>query len=253
MSAARLPILTYHAIQDAPGPVFTPPAVFESHLAALREAGYSTVRASDVIAWLRGEANLPERSVVLTFDDGYESLYAEAWPRLRAHGFTGMVFVIADYCGKSNRWPGHHASIPTAPLLSWDQIGEMAASGDWELGAHTRSHPVLTQLSAGQAEDEIAGSKQLIAQHTGAQARVFAYPYGAYNSGVEAVVKRHFEAAATVRLGFIRRQSDPYRLARIDSYYLTPGMIGKMGTLSFLLYLTGRALLRGVRRLVSPL
>jgi peptidoglycan/xylan/chitin deacetylase (PgdA/CDA1 family) len=194
---------------------------------------------------------LPEDALVITFDDGYESVYHEAWPRLRARGFTATVFLISDYCGRDNRWPGQPASVPQAPLMTWEQATALAAGG-CELGAHTRSHPALPALPPHQAEEEILTSQQIIQARTGRAARVFAYPYGAVDAAVVERVRPHFDGAVGTRLGLVRPGSDPYRLARVDAFYLTPGWIPRMRGFLFQRYLDVRQAMRSLRRRLRP-
>ena len=83
-----------------------------------------------------------ERTCVVTFDDGYETVYREAFPVLEELGFTATVFLITGYCGKQNSWPGHVSPVGEQLLLSWTQIEEMARH-HIEFGSHTVTHPDL--------------------------------------------------------------------------------------------------------------
>lgn len=242
-----IPIITYHAVGDGPPPLWTPARMFESHLAAFAAHGLRTVTLEAAITLLRDRPTLPTDVIVITFDDGYESIYREAWPRLRAYGFGATVFLISGYCGRDNRWPSQPASVPTAPLLRWDQVSAMAEAG-CEFGAHTRSHPSLPTLSPAEAEDELKGSKQEIETRIGQAVRTFAHPYGATSAGVQDMVRHYFDVAVSTELGLAHRQSDPYWLPRLDSYYLTPGMIAHLHSRSFRWYLKLRQLARSLRR-----
>jgi len=246
-----IPIITYHAIGDFPSPLFTKASVFEAQLAALAEAGYQTVSLTAVINWLNGDQQLPEKSIVLTFDDGYQSVYTEAWPRLKAYGFTATVFLITDYCGQDNQWPGQSASTPKQPLMSWAQAKEMAEEG-CEFGAHTCTHQPLPLLTTSQIEAEIAGSQSVVREQTGQSVRIFAQPYGASNAIVDGIVKQHFDGAVSTRLGMVAQRDDPYILARIDAFYWNPSLIPRMQNPLFKLYLNLRQTLRTIRRLVRP-
>ncbi|MCI0578387.1 MAG: polysaccharide deacetylase family protein [Chloroflexi bacterium] len=252
MPLKRIPILTYHAVEEVASPLFTPPSVFESHLASLATAGYQAVSLATLLAWLKEPAHLlPARPVAFTFDDGYASVYTTAWPRLQAHGFSATVFLVTGYCGRDNRWPGQPAGMPVRPLLTWEQAGRLAAAG-WELGAHTRSHAPLPALGLDQAEEEIAASQQAIQVHTGHPARVFAYPYGATNPAVAGLVRRYFDGAASVRLGLVSAGSEPYALSRLDAYYFRPGLAPHLDRPLFHHYLRLRQGLRAARRRWRP-
>ncbi len=251
MSLPQVPILTYHGLDEAASPLFISPAKFEAQLAALADRGYKTIPLAVVLDKLRHGEPFAENSVVITFDDGYESVYREAWPRLRAFGFTATVFLITDYCGRDNRWPGQPAWVPTRPLLSWTQIETLGAEG-CEFGAHTCTHPALVNLELGAARDEIILSQQIIHDHTGQLARVFAYPYGAVNSQIHEIVHQHFDGALGTRLGLVQTQSNPYALERVDAYYLQSNPMLPLDRRSFQVYLKWRQVLRDTRRWFSP-
>ncbi len=214
---------------------------------ALVQAGYESVSLSAVCRWLNGEDELPARPVVITFDDGYASVYEEAWPLLQTLGLQATLFLIAAYCGKDNQWPSQPAFIPRRPLLTWEQAAEMA-SGGCELGAHTCTHPPLPTLDAGAAMREIRGSQEAIVARLGVRPNFFAYPYGQTNPALTTAVRRHFQGAVSTRLGLATSQSDPYLLERIDAYYLSPRWIKRMQHPLFRAYLQARRLLRAVRR-----
>lgn len=216
-------------------------------MAALASCGYQTVSLAALLDWLLHSQPLPEKAVLITFDDGYESVYQEAWPHLRARGFGFTVFLITDYCGRDNQWAGQPASVPVQALMSWQQVADLAAEG-CEFGAHTRSHPPLPRLQAAQIEQELLGSKQQIEAQIGQKVRFFAAPYGATNVQVNHLIKRHFEGAVGTRLGVVRPKSNPYTLARIDAYYLTPSMISWFDHPAFHAYLYLRERSRTIRR-----
>jgi peptidoglycan/xylan/chitin deacetylase (PgdA/CDA1 family) len=242
-----IPIITYHALGEAKSPVFTAVSRFEEQLAALTEAGYKSVSLGKVIEWLGGEAEMPVNGIVLTFDDGYESVFSQARPLMAKYGFAGTIFVISDYCGRNNQWPGQMRGIPERPLMGWEQLGALAAEG-WELGSHSRTHPNLSQLGHGQLEDEITGSQEKIFTQTGIKTRLFAQPYGKTNQEVDQIVRERFAGAVNTRLGLVREGNSSYHLPRIDAYYLGDFLIKLLNTPTGSIYLSLREGLRQVRR-----
>ncbi|MFQ5615894.1 MAG: polysaccharide deacetylase family protein [Anaerolineales bacterium] len=259
-------ILTYHAISTAKSPVCIAPDVFESHLAALAQSGWVSVSLSEVLDWLefgtlqsadvihpgdRHDCGPSSKAVAITFDDGYASVYHQAWPRLKAWGFGATLFVITGRCGRDNRWPGQPGSMPTLPLLDWDQLGELGSDG-FEFGAHTHTHPPLTEIPLGQAEDEIARSKEILAARTGQPVPVFAPPYGATNKPVQDLISQYFCGSATTELGVVRMGADPCRLKRLDAFYFTQGRLPWLEHPLFDNYLKIRQILRTLKRRVRP-
>jgi peptidoglycan/xylan/chitin deacetylase (PgdA/CDA1 family) len=95
----------------------------------------------------------------------------------------------------------------------------MSAAGI-TFGSHTRTHPDLTRLPTSVVEEEMAASKRVIEDATGLPVLLFAYPYGAYDARAQALASTHFRMACSTRLGFVRPESDPFALERIDVYYV---------------------------------
>jgi peptidoglycan/xylan/chitin deacetylase (PgdA/CDA1 family) len=239
-----IPIITYHAIGDGPRPLWVSVGDFEAHLDAYKKAGYQTISLASLVDSLGRD--LPENALVITFDDGYESVYSLAWPRLRAAGLGGTVFLVTDYCEQTNKWPGQSADVPPAPLLGWKQVLEMANEG-CEFGAHTRTHPHLMRATRQEVLEELVSSRDRIQSVTGRAADMFAYPYGETDRGTTDLVSQHFRGAVGTRLGVVKQGSSPFLLPRIDAYYLTPSLIRQMKNLSFRAYLEGRQYLRWFR------
>ena len=112
-----------------------------------REAGFTTLTLSELASALAGDARrLPERPVVLTFDDGFADFHRAALPLLRRYGFTATVFVTTGWIADAGR---HAAGRSPGRMLCWSQIREAAAAGV-EIGAHSHRHPQLDQIAAEQ-------------------------------------------------------------------------------------------------------
>jgi peptidoglycan/xylan/chitin deacetylase (PgdA/CDA1 family) len=213
--------------------------------------GYKSISPSDLLAHLQHRTVLPDRAFVITFDDGYRSVHEVARPIVQKYGFTAALYLVSSYCGRDNRWPSQPASVPTAPLMTWEQVSALAAEG-WEVGAHTRSHPPLPSMPIDAAEQEIHLSRRAIEKRTGLPARTFAYPFGAVSDPVRAIVRRHFDGAFGTRLDLAGPESDPFELPRVDGFYLSPGAIKAIGLASFRTYLRMRQSLRSLRRRRRP-
>jgi peptidoglycan/xylan/chitin deacetylase (PgdA/CDA1 family) len=246
-----VPIVTYHAVGDVPNVLWTRTKDFEEHLATFARHGLKTISLGQLADLLARRKPLPKDSFVITFDDGYESVYNDAWPLMKKYGFTATVFLITDFMGKDNHWPGQPPAVPKANLLTWQHVAELAKDG-WEFGPHTRSHVALSTVTPAIAVEQLSSSQAAITEHTGQPAKVFAYPYGDTNQSVVDIVKQYCNSAVGTSLGLADVNSNPYLLPRIDSYYLTPGWIAAIHSSRFKQYLKLRQALRTVRRLVYP-
>jgi peptidoglycan/xylan/chitin deacetylase (PgdA/CDA1 family) len=245
---SQISILTYHALDDSGSIVSTSPGVFQAQMRYLSEAGFNVVSFGEVVAHLNEGRPLPARTVAISFDDGYKSVYTEAFPVLRQYGFTATVFLIADYCGKYNDWPGNLPSLKRLPLLSWSEIKEMQKYGI-EFGAHTMTHPDLTRLAEWRVDYEMRQSKCTIQDHLGEEVVVFAYPYGKYNRSVKETARKHFRGACSTQLGRIDGRSDVYLLNRVDVYYLSrPGLFRRLPRNDLAAYLKIRQALRNLKQ-----
>ena len=184
---ARVPILMYHEIApptQTHSRLAVSPENFAAQLGYLRGAGFTTLTAAELSARLttRGRP-LPDRPIVLTFDDGYADFHSRAMPVLAQHGFTATLFVTTG-------WEQDADMRRSAPgrMLNRSQLAEVAASGI-ELGAHTRSHPQLDQLPELLVRDELCGSKRWLEDEIGWAVPGLAYPFG-YSSALVRRVAR---------------------------------------------------------------
>ena len=177
-------------------------------MARLHEGGYQTLRLMEASDFLRRGAPFPERSFVITFDDGYQSVFDEAFPVLEGCGMSATVFLTVGEKGGSssrNRLP----SLTGRVMLSWEEIKEMQQSG-MDFGAHTLTHPDLTRVPFDRVKAEVYDGKSMIEDALGTQVTSFAYPYGRYNDRVRDVVREHFGCACSDKLGLVRQGSDLY-------------------------------------------
>lgn len=177
-------VLMYHMVREhQPGTRFNKlrvkPAEFARQVRWLAANDFTFVFASQLFS---GES-LPERSVCLTFDDGYEDNLANADPVLSESGARATLYLVTDRSGGwSSKKKAHHADdeLAAEPKLSDDQVREMLASGRWELGGHTATHANLTALPDEEARREVSKARDSIPDRFDVQPATFAYPFGIY-------------------------------------------------------------------------
>ena len=219
-NSSTLPILMYHGVDVLLSVVTLHPDRFRWQMEWLHRHGYSGISLGDLVRCMIAGESFPERSVVLTFDDGYQSLYTEAFPVLIQYGFSATVFLVAGFCDKDNRWGSQPHNIPTMKLLTWGQIDEMARFGI-EFGSHTLTHPYLDQLPPDALHDEIVLPKMILEDKLSRPVTVFAYPYGRYSKSAKDLVSSTYEAACSTRQGLTHPNSDRYMLERVEISYLS--------------------------------
>lgn len=215
--SVSLPVLTFHAVDDLPSVISFSPKVFRRAMSRLYENGYRTMSLPDAANFLREGKPFPERCFAITFDDGYQSVFDEAFPVLRQYGMSATVFLTVGKKSES----GHGGRLPSLegrPMLSWNEIREMRYYGI-AFGAHTLTHPDLTKLSFEQAEIEIYESKAIIEDALNTPVMSFAYPFGRYDDQSRRIAEKHFACACSDRLGLVTAGSDLYTLERVEAYY----------------------------------
>ncbi len=245
-----LPILTFHDLKDQSSVISFPPALFRRGMAKLYENGYRTLSLLEAVDCLRQRKPFPHRSFVITFDDGYESVYEQAFPALQDYRMTATIFLTVGERGKVK--PGERLpSIEGRSMLNWHEISEMKQWG-MTFGAHTLTHPDLTRLTPDRVETEICDSKAMIEDTLSAPVTTFAYPYGRYDARSRELVQKHFVCACSDRLGLVAVGKDPYTLKRVDAYYLRmEKMFDLMLTGLFPWYIRALSIPRGIRRFIQ--
>ena len=218
-----VPVLMYHEIArpaETTSRLAVPPDAFAEQLAYLHGEGFRTVTVAELQAVLAGGAGpLPDRTVVLTFDDGYEDFHRRAMPLLDRYGFTATVFVTTGWIQDAGA-----LSAPRRPgrMLSWSQIEEAAHAG-FEVGAHSRTHPQLDQLAGRLLREELHSSKAQLEDKLGSRVAGLAYPFGYYSAKVRETARvLDHDYACAVRNVIMNPGSDPLALPRLTIRKSTP-------------------------------
>lgn len=247
----KIPILTYHSIDKSGSVISTAPEVFRRQMQYLSENGYKAVTLNEFISSLSEDKTPFLKTVVLTFDDGFQNFFSEAFPVLEKYGFRATVFLVTEFCGKNNDWAGNPPDLPSSKVLSWEEIRQLHRLGI-EFGGHSRTHPDLTKVSDSRVESEIVESKAVIENALGSEVTTFAYPFGKFNPTVKQKVEKSYKAAVSTNLGKVRAGSDFFSLERVDTYYLSnPKIFNRLSSHSFDGYLSFRQIMRDFKALVT--
>jgi len=208
---AHVAILMYHYISINPRwpldiirtRLSVTPRAFAAQLNYLRQTGYTTITLDDLVHALRDDVALPERPIILTFDDGYQDFYDNAYPLLRRFNDRATIYIITGKVG--------HAGY-----MTWDELRKLAKSPLITIGAHTRTHPDLRALTAQRSWNELEGSKADLEGELGRPVRHFAYPSGEYNQTVlDQVAELGFATAVTTREGLSETRNQLLTLMRV--------------------------------------
>ena len=159
----------------------------------------------------RLDAGNASPSFVLTFDDGFEEVYRNAWPLLRARGLPFTVYLASAYVKAPLVWEGATATGPAGRGLSWPQLSEMLASGLCTIGNHTHRHVRPEELS----EADLDACSDTVERHLGVRPRHFTYPWGVRVPAMEPALRARFRSASTAELGRNLPGVDPMRLRRV--------------------------------------
>lgn len=207
----KVPILMYHYVSEPPPgsdiyrtDLSVTPDSFRQQMAFLSENGYTPVDLYTLSLAIVNQATLPEKPVILTFDDGYLDMYDHVFPVLQEYGFTGTFFIISDYIDQEREG-----------YMTWDMVTEMAQAGH-RIESHSKTHPDLSQKSRDGLIYEILGAQETIAAHTGTRPRYFCYPGGTYNDETIAVLKElDYWGAVTTQNGTWHGFDDRFEWRRV--------------------------------------
>ncbi|GAA4610366.1 peptidoglycan/xylan/chitin deacetylase (PgdA/CDA1 family) [Actinoplanes octamycinicus] len=203
-TSGLVPVLLYHSVsatrRDDPWQVSADD--FRADMTAVVASGRTPLTATRYAAALRGEAELPARPVLITFDDGFADFADEALPILTGLGLPATLFVTTGWIG-------------TTGMLSAAAIGDLAAAGPVEIGAHSVTHPHLDLLGRRAARDEAGASRGALEDLLGRPVTAFAFPHGSHRRQTVAAVRAAgFAAAFAVKNALSHRADDPFAIAR---------------------------------------
>lgn len=208
----KVPILMYHDIElNDPRydrtdvevrPYVLPASRFEEQMRSLTEQRYHVISLEDFVFSVKGGRPLPEKSVIITFDDGHISNYLKAYPILKKYGLKAVFFIVTGFVDK----PG---------MLTWEQIREMADDG-MEIGSHTVTHSPPAKLTRDELIYELKESKRILEERLGREVKWVSSPTGYYNKAIETIAKDlGYQAVCIGKFGVNGMNCDLFSLKRI--------------------------------------
>ena len=210
------PILEYHMVTENPRPdakpYVVPPEDFAAQLDYLAAEGYTTITPQDYARARKGKQQLPDKPIILTFDDGYEDNWRVVLPMLEERGMKAVFYMVTNSIGQ----PGY---------LTWDNLFDMERRG-MEIGSHTANHLPLTTLSPEKQREELRLSKLMLEWKGMKTIYSFSYPNGAYDDGIVAMLaEEEYLTAVTGEAGLNTLETNPYLLRRVN---IPPPHFGRM-------------------------
>jgi len=197
-----VPVLMYHSISTIPGnSLGVPVKQFTEEMEWLHRENYHSLSLEEFYQALANKTPIPEKSILLTFDDGYSDNYSSAWPILHQFGLSATFFIVTNSVG-----PG---------MMSWDQINDLARQGN-SIGSHTVHHLDLSMLSNKQQENELGNSKQEIVNHLDISVQALCFPSGRYNkTTLELMSKQGYKLGFTTHPGKVHLGDELLTLKRM--------------------------------------
>jgi peptidoglycan/xylan/chitin deacetylase (PgdA/CDA1 family) len=197
------PIIFYHHVVqgDPPNIYCVSTDAFTEQMDYLQSNGYTVIPISLLVTAIKVGADLPDRPIVISFDDGNADIYDNAFPIMQKYGFTGTLYLVVNYLDQDT-------------FLSTDQVVEMQNAG-WEIGSHSMSHPDL----AGMQNDisyQVVNSKKYLAKTFNAPIDTFAYPFGETDPDISSAVANEYTAAVGLGNSYTHTKADLFYLQRIE-------------------------------------
>ena len=221
-SERALPVLMYHSISDDPeagvSPYYkttTSREAFEMHVCRLSERGYQSVDLAEGLRLLNTKVPTTTKPVVITFDDGFRDFYDLAFPILKKHGQTAVMYLPTALIA------GNRRSFKGRECMTWNEVRELREQGVW-FGSHTVSHPKLYELSWREIEEELAHSKEHLERELNEEITGFAYPFAFPRQDqrftdkfTQLLRQLGYRNCATTVVGRIRPGEDPFCTKRL--------------------------------------
>lgn len=193
----------YHEVNDLlANSLYLSVKDFTAHLTYFEQAGITPISMQQLYDHWTSGTPLPDKPIVLTFDDGYRTMYTTVYPLLKERGWSGTFFCITN-----SRWSDN--------FLSANMIVEMAANG-MEIGSHTLSHVELHNLSGKKLRSELSDSRSILSDFTGKEINMLCYPAGRYSEETKSAANEAgYLCAVTTNNGFASKSQGMYALKRI--------------------------------------
>lgn len=233
LNETGVPILMYHSVEDTAHSdeykhLYVTKKQFTGQMRDLRRRGYNPITFDQLAGWRSSTAELPDKPILITFDDGYATLERNVHPLLVELNFPYTVFVVTSLAGKASTWVASEGLTPW-PIMSWETMTRLSQDGQVSFQPHTCSHPHLAQVPLSNARSEITECRSRMEDCFQSAMDTLCYPFGDFNADVVILTQDlGFKFAVTTQFGRARKSECAFTLPRISVYH-TPYISLKYG------------------------
>lgn len=217
MSASSIPVVMYHHVLPMGGGLAVTPEIFEDHLAALQRNGWQTLSGKEFLHLLQS-GNIPDKTVLLTFDDGFADNYVYAYPILKRYGMKALLFVATSFIESSDMkregfvplphdeaWKLASSERRSEVMCTWNELRDMEESGVFDIQSHGHSHNIpqfINERKHSDIKEDLSVSKRMLEEMLSKDIRHLAWPKGCYNqAAVDTAEDLGFKAIYTSERG----------------------------------------------------
>ena len=203
---AKVLVLNYHMVNTMFISLAVEPSDFDWQMKYLVDHGYHTITPDELYDFLAGQGTLPDRPVLITFDDGYVDNYTNAYPILKKYNLKATIFIVTGFVSKRKGY------------LTWDQLREMEQNGI-TMQSHTVTHAPLPELPDDRIREELVESKRQAEEELGHPIEFIAYPTGVHDLHIVGIAKEAgYKGGFTVKYGNVDRSSNIYAMERVPIF-----------------------------------
>ena len=205
----KIPVLSYHSINDFNSPISLKTNFFENQLKYLKKKGFKSINFNEI-------DKKKNKTIIITFDDGYKDVFYNALPILKKYNFKATCFLVTNYIGNYNSWDKKKVNYKKQELMNEKDINEWLSNG-MSIGSHSHYHSDLTKLSENNLINELDFSKKILEDKFNNNNNIFCYPYGKVNDIAYNFVKKIYHKALTTnRSRYDTFVHDSHLIPRID-------------------------------------
>ncbi len=234
-------VLMYHHVSPIAGDMVTVhPSHFEAQMAYIKNQGYRTIHCKELLDFMNGRVELPARTLMITFDDGFLDNYIFAFPILKTYGHKATIFAVTGWIESASQKPSlsfEYIPIPHREavtkiregeargiMVTWDQVREMEASRLVRIESHTHEHIKYTSGRSKELEEDLQRSKNLIEFNLNRSCEFLCWPWGDFDQQkIDLAKEIGYQAMFTTYRGINVPGGDPLRIKRISVKDTMPG------------------------------